>query len=74
VLASFEPRDGQGKPASWRFVRKPTVTGGRHFESQPDRQPGRYEPTLNVRREDLSGTSNRTSLWNHACVGSVEQA
>src|SRR3954471_25037526 len=30
--------------------------GSRHIESQHTEQPGRYEPTLNVRGEDLSGT------------------
>ena len=30
--------------------------GSRHVESQLTEQPGRYEQTLNVRREDLSGT------------------
>ena len=29
----------------------------RDRQRNSDEQPGRYEPTLNVRREDLSGTS-----------------
>jgi hypothetical protein len=41
--------------------------GSRHIESQHTEQPGRYEQTLNVRREDLSGTYPLTAPRAENC-------